>query len=75
MAMDLHQHDRSSAFCRNDHLVSHAVTKGLNPNAPRRFSGIEWLGEVPKHWEVMSVRRIIARIEQGWSPEPGFLER
>ena len=33
-------------------VISHAVTKGLNPNAPMRDSGVEWLGEVPEHWEV-----------------------
>lgn len=34
-------------------VISHAVTKGLNPNAPMKDSGVEWLGEVPEHWEVM----------------------
>lgn len=33
-------------------VISHAVTKGLNPNAPMRDSGVEWLGEVPAHWIV-----------------------
>ncbi|MCK8095034.1 restriction endonuclease subunit S [Pseudoalteromonas sp. 1CM17D] len=33
-------------------VISHAVTKGLNPNAPMRDSGVEWLGEVPEHWRV-----------------------
>jgi len=33
-------------------VISHAVTKGLNPDAPKRDSGVEWLGEVPTHWEV-----------------------
>jgi type I restriction enzyme S subunit len=33
-------------------VISHAVTKGLNPNAPMRDSGVEWLGEVPAHWAV-----------------------
>lgn len=33
-------------------VISHAVTKGLNPDAPMRDSGIEWLGEVPVHWTV-----------------------
>jgi type I restriction enzyme S subunit len=31
-------------------VISHAVTKGLNPNAPMRDAGVEWLGEVPEHW-------------------------
>lgn len=33
-------------------VISHAVTKGLNPDAPMKDSGIQWLGEVPVHWEV-----------------------
>ena len=37
-------------------VISHAVTKGLNPNAPMRDSGVEWLGEVPEHWVVKSYR-------------------
>ncbi|MDE1271028.1 restriction endonuclease subunit S [Vibrio aestuarianus] len=32
-------------------VISHAVTKGLNPDAPMKDSGVEWLGEVPEHWE------------------------
>ncbi|MHB1247832.1 MAG: restriction endonuclease subunit S [Polaromonas sp.] len=38
-------------------VISHAVTKGLNPNAPMKDSGIEWLGEVPAHWEIGPLRR------------------
>lgn len=34
-------------------VISHAVTKGLNPHAPMKPSGIEWLGDVPEHWEVV----------------------
>jgi type I restriction enzyme S subunit len=33
-------------------VISHAVTKGLNPEAPMKDSGVEWLGEVPEHWAV-----------------------
>jgi type I restriction enzyme S subunit len=37
-------------------VISHAVTKGLNPNAPMRDSGIEWLGQVPAHWTVCQLK-------------------
>ena len=37
-------------------VISHAVTKGLNPNAPMRDSGVEWLGEVPAHWVVAQLK-------------------
>jgi type I restriction enzyme S subunit len=39
-------------------VISHAVTKGLNPNAPMRDSGVEWLGEVPAHWRVKPLKHI-----------------
>lgn len=50
-------------------VISHAVTHGLDPSVPMKDSGVEWLGEVPAHWEVLSLRRVIQHIEQGWSPE------
>jgi type I restriction enzyme S subunit len=37
-------------------VISQAVTKGLNPNAPMKDSGVEWLGEVPAHWEVKRLK-------------------
>ena len=45
-------------------VISHAVTKGLNPDAPLKPSGIEWLGDVPKHWEVVRVK-YLTRILRG----------
>jgi type I restriction enzyme S subunit len=39
-------------------VISHAVTKGLNPNAPMKPSGIEWLGDVPVHWELKATKRL-----------------
>jgi type I restriction enzyme S subunit len=36
-------------------VISHAVTKGLNPDTPMKDSGVEWLGEVPEHWDVAAV--------------------
>jgi type I restriction enzyme S subunit len=50
-------------------VISHAVTKGLNPNAPMRDSGIEWLGEVPAHWKV-SKFGYISQVVRGGSPRP-----
>ena len=49
-------------------VISHAVTKGLNPNTPMRDSGVEWLGEVPEHWKVLKIQRVLESIEQGSSP-------
>ena len=45
-------------------IISHAVTKGLNPNAPMKDSGVEWLEEVPEHWDVKSYR-FVSKIYRG----------
>lgn len=37
-------------------VISHAVTKGLNPDVPMKDSGVEWLGKVPEHWSLKSYR-------------------
>lgn len=39
-------------------VISHAVTKGLNPNVPMKDSGVEWLGEVPEHWVVCRLKHV-----------------
>ena len=48
-------------------LISSAVTRGLDPDAPMRDSGIAWLGQVPAHWEVMRLK-FAARMESGHTP-------
>jgi type I restriction enzyme S subunit len=45
-------------------VISHAVTKGLNPNVSMKDSGVEWLGQVPEHWIVKSYRHA-SRIYRG----------
>jgi len=50
-------------------VISHAVTRGLNPDAPMKPSGIEWLGDVPEHWDVKPLR-MIANVVRGASPRP-----
>ncbi len=49
-------------------VISHAVTKGLNPDAPLRPSGIDWLGDVPEHWEVCRIKQF-AKMESGHTPD------
>jgi type I restriction enzyme S subunit len=39
-------------------VISHAVTKGLNPKTPLKHSGVEWLGEIPAHWSVKRLKHI-----------------
>ena len=52
-------------------LISHAVTKGLDPDAPMKDSGVEWLGEVPEHWNILALRRVVSRFVdyRGKTPE------
>jgi type I restriction enzyme S subunit len=44
-------------------VISHAVTKGLDPSVPMKDSGVEWLGEVPEHWVVLTMQRCVAVAE------------
>jgi type I restriction enzyme, S subunit len=50
-------------------IINQAVTKGINPNVPMKDSGIEWLGEVPWHWEVKKIGHC-GKIVRGGSPRP-----
>jgi type I restriction enzyme S subunit len=39
-------------------VINQAVTKGINPDVPMKDSGIEWLGEIPEHWEMKRIRHV-----------------
>ena len=41
-------------------VISHAVTKGLNPKAKMKDSGVEWLGEVPEGWKILALKRVVS---------------
>ena len=49
-------------------VISHAVTKGLNPDVPMKDSDVEWLGMVPEHWTVSRVKHV-AKMESGHTPD------
>jgi len=49
---------------RKQIIINRAVTKGLNPNAKMKDSGVEWIGEVPEHWEVRRLKHI-AKLQSG----------
>ena len=49
-------------------LITRAVTRGLELNAPMKDSGVPWLGRIPAHWSAIRLRFLANRIEQGWSP-------
>jgi len=52
-------------------LISHAVTKGLDPDVEMKDSGIPWLGEIPAHWRLLQLRRVIEKFVdyRGKTPE------
>ena len=43
---------------RRQSIIYEAVTKGLNPDAPMKDSGVEWIGEIPEHWDVVALKRV-----------------
>lgn len=47
-------------------VISHAVAKGLDPSVPMKDSGVEWLGEMPAHWDVRTVARVSTKITNGY---------
>ena len=52
-------------------LITRAVTRGLDPDVPIKDSGVEWLGEIPAHWEVMPLKRLLSRCDYGISENLG----
>jgi type I restriction enzyme S subunit len=50
---------------RRSALISHAVTKGLDPDVPMKDSGVEWIGEIPEHWDVTKAKHLI-KINSGY---------
>ncbi|WP_432210423.1 restriction endonuclease subunit S [Marinobacter alkaliphilus] len=49
-------------------LISQAVTKGLDPSVPMKDSGVEWLGEIPAHWQCLPLRRLSHYVKTGTTP-------
>ncbi len=52
-------------------IINQAVTKGLDLTVPMKDSGIEWLGEIPVHWEITKVKSITKKIGSGVTPKGG----
>jgi type I restriction enzyme S subunit len=48
-------------------LITHAVTKGLDPDVEMKDSGIEWIGDIPAHWNAVRTKQV-ARLESGHTP-------
>ena len=52
-------------------LITETVTRGLNPNAPLRHSGIDWIGDIPRHWEISALKYLTSKIGSGVTPKGG----
>ena len=50
-------------------LITRAVTRGLDPNVPMKDSGVEWLGEIPAHWETTKIKRIFMQTKRQGFPD------
>lgn len=59
---------------RKQIVIQDAVTKGLNPNATMKHSGVEWIGEIPEHWEVKKVKYILRKSFSGGTPSTDKIE-
>lgn len=55
-------------------VISHAVTRGLNPNTPMKDSGVEWLGKVPRHWKASKLKNYTTQIVDGAHFTPTYTE-
>jgi len=65
-AVTVKEHQLSMLKERKQILIQNAVTRGLNSDAPMRGSGVEWLGELPAHWDIMANRALFKeRVEPG----------
>jgi type I restriction enzyme, S subunit len=56
---------------RKQIIIQNAVTKGLNPNAKMKDSGVEWIGEIPEEWEVKKIKNVTSKIGSGVTPSGG----
>jgi type I restriction enzyme S subunit len=52
-------------------LITHVITHGLNPNIPMLDCGIDWIGKIPKHWNLVQLKRITQKIGSGKTPKGG----
>ena len=53
-------------------VISHAVTKGVDPTAPMKESDVEWLGEIPEHWDIVPMKRIV-EVKDGTHNTPKYV--
>jgi type I restriction enzyme S subunit len=56
-------------------LINEVVTKGLNPDVEMKDSGVEWIGEIPSHWDINQLNRVTSKIANGYvGPTRGVMK-
>jgi type I restriction enzyme S subunit len=55
-------------------IINQAVTRGLDPNVPLKSSGIEWLGDIPEHWEIRKLKHLSQQIVDGTHFTPTYID-
>lgn len=76
-AVDLAEKQIALLKERKQILIQNTVTRGLNPDVPLKDSGVEWIGQVPEHWDVKKITHIFPNIGSGTTPnssDPSFYE-
>src|SRR5690554_575396 len=56
---------------RKQIIIQQAVTQGLDPNVPMKDSGVDWIGEIPEHWEIKRIKHVTSKIGSGVTPSGG----
>jgi type I restriction enzyme S subunit len=71
-ALIAHKHQLLNLLAeKRSALITQAVTKGLDPSVPLKPSGVEWLGDIPAHWEVKRLKHLALKIGSGVTPTGG----
>jgi len=60
---------------RKQIIIQKAVTQGLNPNVPMKDSGVEWIGQIPKHWDVVKLKLLANKIVDGAHFTPTYVDK
>ena len=56
---------------QKQNIINQAVTRGLNPNAKLKPSGVEWIGDIPEHWTMRKITHLFSQIGSGTTPQSG----
>ena len=70
-AIAIKEHQIALLNERKQIVIQKAVTQGLDPNVPMKDSGVEWIGQIPEHWELKKIKHVTSKIGSGVTPSGG----